>query len=497
MDGAAWPTPQPCTPLRFVNDKTGGYGGAIACVKAGATGGTVADNITAARAAPFPTLNAAITAIATWNNTVAGSHTVAHNDYGGATLYLMDNAGADQAFELTGTVSTAAGTCWLDTRPDPTNTARAFYQVVNARRIDGGLFRLRCDVDKTGASGAISCNDSAQGSAKMLSVIDSTVTLTAGTTNSWLTLVGLVYQRNVNYPISGGPNVPGLSLHGTSGMRCAQAIGITYRDSTTTQVVNITPYMVVGVSGKFFLLDPSTSLQTTNDGGIIDNAKLFAISATMNVLTANYVISRGFAFTQSVLEFISGQDFGISASGATANVNNVLCFGLTIPHDKADHTADVGRFNHAYNDVAGTRGKVADIVVRNCVSGRFATKTDVFSYSNSGGVVGSVGNFSVAYNVRCAGNVMSFDRPVTIDGSQYFRKAADLLTAVNVGAVGYASNQAGTTGAAGFGAYSLTGPTNPAYARVAASQAWRKFDMAGLPRNDNGTGAAGAYERSA
>jgi hypothetical protein len=27
VDGAAWPTPQACTPLRFVNDKTGGYGG--------------------------------------------------------------------------------------------------------------------------------------------------------------------------------------------------------------------------------------------------------------------------------------------------------------------------------------------------------------------------------------------------------------------------------------------------------------------------------------
>jgi hypothetical protein len=497
VDGAAWPTAQPCTPLRFVNDKSGGYGGAIACVKAGATGGAVATTIEAARAGPFASINAAITAIIAWNNAAAGGHTVVHNDYSGATIYLMDNAGAEQAYELTGNVTTAAGTCWLDMKADPANTARAYYQVANARRIDGGLFRIGCDVEKTGASGAISCNDAVQGSTKMLAVSGAKVTLTTGTTNSWLTLVGLVYQRNVHYPISGGPNVPGLSIHGTSGLRCAQAVGITYGDATTTQVVNVTPYMAIGISGKFMLLDPSTNLQTTNDGGIIDNAKIFAVSATMNILMANYEISRGFAFTQSVIEFINGVDFGISASGATANVRNVLTFGLTIPHAAADYTADVGRFNHGYNDVSATRGKTADIVVRAVLAGRMATKSDYFSYYNSGGVLGNVGNLALVYNVDCESNVMSFNRPVTIDGSEYFRKAADPLTATGVGAIAFTDNKAGTSGALGFGNYQITGGSSPAFNRIAAGRAWRKFDLAGNPRRNDGTGADGAYERAA
>jgi hypothetical protein len=496
VNGAAWPTPQPCTPLRFVNDKTGGYGGAIACVKTGAVGGTVSASIATARAAPFPTINAAITAIAAWNNTVGGGHTVAHNDYGGATVYLMDNAGAAQGHELTGTVTEAAGTCWIDVRPDPANTGRAFYAMTASRRVDGGLFRLRCDVDKTGATGALSCNDTAQGSSKMLSAMDATVTLTAGATNPWLISAGLVYQRNILYPIAGGQNVPALATHGTSGMRCAQAIGITYGDAASTQSVAVVAYMAVGLSGRFVLGTPSITSQSTNDGGIIDNCKFFAIGVTMNILGSAFEISRGFAITQSVIEFISGQDFGISASGATANVNNVLTFGLTIPHAAGDHTADVGRFNHGYNDVSATLGKISDVVLRSCLSGRFATKSDYFSYYNSGGVLGNVGNAAITYNVDCEGNVMSLNRPVTIDGSEYFRRAIDPLSAVNVGAIPYADNKAGTSGAAGFGDYRLTGPSNPAYGRVAAGRAYRKFDLAGVARKNDGTGAAGAYERT-
>lgn len=40
-DGLSWPTANPQTPLRFLCDRTGGYGGAVACVKAGVTGGGV------------------------------------------------------------------------------------------------------------------------------------------------------------------------------------------------------------------------------------------------------------------------------------------------------------------------------------------------------------------------------------------------------------------------------------------------------------------------
>lgn len=495
--GAAWPTPQPCTVLPFVNDKTGAYGGAIACVKAGVTGGAVSTSIATARAAPFPTINAAITAIATWNNTVSGSHIATHNDYSGATIYLMDNAGADQGHELTGTVSTAAGTCWLDIKADPNNSGRAFYSMVNSRRVDGGMFRISCDIDKTGATGALSCNDTAQGSNKMLAVQNATVSLTAGTTNPYLISAGLVYQRNVIYPVALGQNVPALGTHSTSGMRCSKAIGIEYGDSATTQSVNIVPYMCVGLKGKFVVTTPSTSSQSTNDGGIVYNCRLHAISVTMNILGSAFEISRGFEFSQSVVEFISGQDFGISAGSSTANIKNVRVFGLTVPPAAGNPSADVGRFNHAYNDDAATRGKNCDIVVKYNILGRGATKSDYFSYYNSGGVVGNVGNFSVAYNVASRGNIMAFNRPATLDGSEYFRKVFDSKTAVGVGEIPFVDNKAGTTGATGFGNYRLTGGSNPAYDVVEAGLGWRRYDLAGLPCNNDGTGAAGPYEKAA
>jgi hypothetical protein len=171
-------------------------------VKSRAVGAAVAASIETARAAPFPTINAALGAIAAWNNATTGSHAVAHNDCGGATVYLMDKAGAAQGYELTTTVTEAAGTCWIDVRLCQHRPRLLLHERFAAR--GRRLFRLRCDVDKTGATGALSCDDTGQGSSKMLSAMDGTVTLAAAAANPWLISAGFVYQGNINYPSAGG-----------------------------------------------------------------------------------------------------------------------------------------------------------------------------------------------------------------------------------------------------------------------------------------------------
>jgi len=51
-------------------------------------------------------------------------------------------------------------------------------------------------------------------------------------------------------------------------------------------------------------------------------------------------------------------------------------------------------------------------------------------------------------------------------------------------------------GNTGGGTYSLTGASNAAYATVPAGFSAFKFDIAGVARKNDGTGAAGAYERT-
>jgi hypothetical protein len=102
-DGVAWPTHLPKTRLNFVCDRTGAYAGGFAYVQVGATGGAVSAVAATAAASPFPTINAALTALRTWIGANKG-----HTDLGGGTVRLMDAAG----MAITHTITAGLTTTW-------------------------------------------------------------------------------------------------------------------------------------------------------------------------------------------------------------------------------------------------------------------------------------------------------------------------------------------------------------------------------------------------
>lgn len=102
-DGVSWPSPLPVQSLRIYVDTAGTYGGAYAYVKVGAVGGIVHSDPVLARAAPYPTVSGALSAVRAWN--LANR---SHGDIGGATVRLMDADGAD----VTHTISTGITTSW-------------------------------------------------------------------------------------------------------------------------------------------------------------------------------------------------------------------------------------------------------------------------------------------------------------------------------------------------------------------------------------------------
>lgn len=135
-------TPCPQTPLRFVCDRTGAYGGNAAWVRAGASGGAVN-----AAATPFPTIGAALAALATANAAKG------HADHSGSTVWLMDDgAGGAVAHAIGGNITTAAGQCFTDIRRDPAAIG-AVSITMSASRTVPSYLRFMVDITHAGGNG--------------------------------------------------------------------------------------------------------------------------------------------------------------------------------------------------------------------------------------------------------------------------------------------------------------------------------------------------------
>lgn len=117
--GVAWPTHLPQTKLNFVCDRTGAYAGGFAYVQVGATGGAVSAVAATAATTPFPTINAALTALRTWIGANKG-----HTDLGGGIVRLMDAAGMAVTHTITAGITTTwngSGLCTIE--KDPASSA--------------------------------------------------------------------------------------------------------------------------------------------------------------------------------------------------------------------------------------------------------------------------------------------------------------------------------------------------------------------------------------
>lgn len=476
-DGFAWPTPRPHTPLRFLCDKTGGYGGAHAAVRIGASGGAVAASRASAEATPYPTIAAALAAVRAWNAANKG-----HDDHSGATIWLMEaSAGAGADHVVGSTSAIAAGKCWTEIRVSPgaTGLVRA---VVN--EIVGVADKLcfACPVHNSGFTAL----DGGGGTSRMLAFEGAT--LSQGGSLQINYQVPLVYWRNVT--VTSGPN----PLFTFSNVRssAALALGVTLQSGVSGLVA---PYIVAGCRfdgqslGEFPTSHPDA---VTHDGAIIVSSMFMRLSVPCQ-LGFQRPVAVGIGMLNVVIERAatapSEPALQIGADSAVQPLANVVLHHLTVPG------VDIsGRSNLAYADVAGAAGVMKRVSRRGCIFSQFNIKSDTFGTGS-----GRTGNWHPRYGVGSSWNVVArgdTDGATAPDasGGNWIGEYADPGTALQA-SMAFMSDQSGQARLGG-GDYRLTGASSPAYGRIPGGRGLAAFDLVGTVRRQDGSGAAGAFERT-
>lgn len=495
LDGFAWPTANPQTPLRFLNDKAGTYGGAIAFVQQGAGGtGVVSRTASIARASPFATTALAFAALAAFNNT---NSTPAHNDHSGSTIYFMDNgAGGAVVHTIAATISTAAGLCWTDMKVDPAAVGAVSLEMSALRAIPDKV-RWFVNITHTAGNGF----DGGTSGTKMLAFGGGVITSTASAPLHYRN--GLVYLSNVTINASGDMNMMGGSS--TTRTQTALALGVIAEGATGDG--RVIPFAMIGCRLKRLALqerDPdSYPLIDSQDGMFVYNTQFREVrsAGTINTVGTNRSYTRGFALLQNLFE--------VGGSGQTAlrvgGDGTVRAFDNVSLHY---NTFAGGRLNIGYNDVDAAAGVTKRAhLLGNLGNDTFNCKADTFTGSPPGSVTarGRVGGWELRHHVGNLGNVFasgSSDGGSTPqpDGSVWLGEWADPSNRFNVGLanIHFLNDQSQPIGTGPLGGdYRLTGATNAAYDAIPAGRAMLKFDPRGTARNDNGTGAAGRYEREA
>jgi hypothetical protein len=518
VDGYTFPDPRPMQPLLFVNDKNGTYGGAYAYVKAGASGGTVSGTPATARAAPFPTLVAALAALQTFNNTNKG-----HNDHSGSIVRLMDDgAGGAVIHEITSNSSAAKGLCFTNIEPDPLNTAAVSFRANTASNttlptmICFSYINLLTNPASTTAQNIT--NSGATGD--MVAVENATIDTTGTTTGALFTNISSVNTlylnlRNVNVVANSGRLYSGSAGRGLF----TQLIGCTIGDNSyidSQRIIN--PFTLIGSNfTRFYFveIDPaSTSVPSVgHDTAVIYNNKFLKCNSSgSSTWGYKYDYVKGMAFVQNVHEQTlrnSNSLLNFAADGAAMRFENFIEF----------YNTTVGnRGNRLYNDSAASIGKKKDGVKRFCLDYSWARKSDPYTVATT--VSGRTGNWEYTYEVGNLGNVTlagcatelgTIDSTSDPDGARWTgawtEPGSNRCVAVqtNVASGAYSSLVGFTLDASSFGTtnglgdYHLTGSgdaANAAYNRVPINLAALKYDIAGIARKNNGKGAAGAYERT-
>lgn len=481
VDGFAWPTANPQTPLRFWNDKSGTRG-AIAFVRAGA-GGTpqVSKTLATARANPYATISAAFTALAAFNG----------GDHSGSTIYLMDNgAGGAVAHTISASIATTAGECWTDIRVDAAATGAVSLTMDAARSIPDKV-RWFTNINHTAGNGF---NGSSTPNNKMLAFGGGTITSTS--TGSLHYRIGLNWLTNVTINASG--NLAMMAGFANTRTQTVLALGVIAEGASSDG--NVLPYTMIGCRlRRFALQEISPSGMPSNDdqdGMFVMNTWFREIrsSGTYCSLITSRSWSRGLAVIQNVFEggVTNQTGFRLGGDGTTMASDNVLFHYNTVVG---------GRINHGYTDVAGAAGVIRRMRMRyNLCNDTWNCKTDTFTTNTT--VTGRVGNWEHLHNVGNKGNVVtggsannSAPNPDTSWLGPWWPAATYNVGAANVTFTDNKSTPIG--GGALGGTYSLTGGSNAAYDQVAANDSMLAYDIAGNARRNNGTGASGCYERAA
>lgn len=495
-DGVAWPTANPQTQLHFLNDKAGTYGGAIAYVRASASGGAVSLVDATAKAAPFPTVNAALAAIVTFNNANRG-----HNDHSGATIFLMDDgAGGAVAHQQTASsAAVAAGNCWTDVRVDAGAVGAVTFTTSATTANRNVADKLRWFVNMTAVSQCV-VDSSAANAYEAACFEGITVTYSGGVATPFVRRFGLTYLRNVTL---NGITIAGQSpFSGDSTNRAQIALGLgVVCVAAANQTIK--PFGLIGcLFGRHSIVENNyTSVPNwdSSDGMVIAN-NIFNNTQVASLLVDQLNYSRGLAIVQNVFEraVVSSGIQCLSISENGFGCDNLIFLHNTIPG------ADTGsRLNVLYTDDANS----GLLIKRGCfkynLGYEYNTKSDTFTTTSA--TTGRNSNWRKRYwsgdsggNVFINGDSSANANNPDPNGGNWLGEFSPSSNAFKVGAaaVGFTNNQSGTAGA-GTGAYTLTGASNSAYNRVVANDNGLGHDLNGVARKGDGSGACGAYERTA
>ena len=501
--------PRPMQLLYFVNDKNATYGGAFAYVKAGASGGTVSTTAATARAAPYPTLVAAMAAIKTYNNT-----NFSHNDFGGSIIRLMDDgAGGAVTHDVASSPANSPGITYCTIEPDPSNTAAVSLQPNAASNITVPMMLAFGALTLLKQAGAAAQNFLVSPSAySYVSFDGTTINLTGSSQPLLYNIAGStrVFSQVRNSTTNNG-------LLGGSGGYAFTPLLLGHTGSLGTVGIQ----MIVGCnfSGTNFVEGPNTSsgvAQPGCDSGIVVNNRFMSISAAASQLGYTFPYTKGVAFVQNVVEILGNNSnaiFNIAADGATQPVDNII---------EMHNTVVGNRGNRMYCDVTGSIGQRKRGIKRYCLDYSWPIKSDLFR-SNQGNnatydVTGRVSNWEYCYDVDNFGNctlagaateagTTLFSNPdpsgsgwqgmwaQPTSNKKLVTEVGRTGTPVYAAQVAFSSDRSYFGTNAGGGDYHLIGTTNAAFDRVIAGQAALKYDLAGTARRNDGSGAAGAYER--
>jgi hypothetical protein len=472
VDGASntgnWLTANPQTVLRFVNDKSGGYGAAHASVKAGASGGTVQAGETASRSTPFPTLAAALSAVVAWNNANKG-----HNDSGGAKIWLMDD-GAGGAVQHTITSdpgNAAAGIALTEIRPSPSNTAgvslysNALYAQhnrisyhVNIKMDASGWFR------GFGSAVAYFCDGTLDQSA-------------SSPAQAGYETLAVAY--NLTQATSGCFDL-------TASEPGCQLIGYVNKVNTTDRATRA--HVMIGCDLEHIAVDEiaaGTGSPSSQDGKIVANNKLMKLTnagaGSQSIGSIGY--AKGFAFVQNVVERAANAYPGIEGDDQSSGnaISNAIFAANSVVGDRS---------NLLYSNTAASQGVLKRGSLRFNLHYKRNTKDGV-----QGSLVSDTGCWKHLHDVDCYDTVMTGDSAGhTAPGvanwiGEYWNTPANC----NIGLASFTNDASVTGSGLGGGDYHPKGSGGTiAKNKVPAGASPLAYFLDGAARANDGSDAAGA-----
>lgn len=499
VDGVAWPTSLPITPLKVYCDRTGAYGGAYAYVD-GTGAGTPAVSATpaTAKANPYATIAAALTAVKAWNNT-----NKSHNDIGGAVVRLMDDGagGAKTHTIAAASVNSPGATyCVVEKDPDTAATVTVTWSAGNQRQPQLMLWRnLRMLL------GASTYGLIGNSTAREIVALDG-VTVDNTAAKTFIADFALKYLHNLTFS-AGTVGFSGIATFPSNIAIMAGCVGSYTAGpaASTTSLPNDGKLMIGNVIPGYYMGSTANTGGDGDHGRINYNNRCLAMACSKTTInTLNY----GWANIQNLCENDTTQGTGTFhqfADGDLTTITNLIDM----------HNTGVGeRCSRMYNDVVACdvipNGIIKAGVSKYSLYDNYNIKDDRFSTG-----AGSVGAWAYGYGVGNVGNVSLFgavqrlatdvphndnaDTPYLgsawLSSSEYnlFRTALGYTQAQIMAMFTNYTVKPQAVAAVGGNYIPLSTATH-IKSRVPTGKSVLKYDIAGTLRNTDGTGAAGAYE---